>query len=728
MCHFKNVNSHFYARTAVALALLLASAGEAARGQDNAAPPIAKRESVEALEAKAAVPDRMANGPAIAGPTGTLSWFFLGPQPILNEYWSGNTNASGRVAQVVVDPTDPNTAYAATAGGGVWQTSDGGATWTPLTDQLSTLASGALAIDPSNPASLLYGTGEQNYSLDSDYGDGLFQSPDYGVTWTKIATRAQVGNYVARVGISSVTGVLHVCSDFGYLRSTDGGATWTQFRPGGWCNDLVRGAQTPSTWFAGFDGSGIYKSTDDGASWTRLAGGLPASGFQRINLGIADGNASVVYASLINPSGRLFGMYKTTNGGSSWSLLSATPNYVCTQGWYDNAVAVSPTDPNTVYAGGVFPYDVNCPGGVIKSTNGGASWTNVTSAGGTQVHPDQHSLTFGPDATLWVGCDGGVWKTTNSAASWINLNASLGTAQFYTVGIHSSDPNALIGGTQDNGSVQYQGSLGWPQIIGGDGGPVAWEWANPNLYYTTYTGMNPLYKWLSPITYQGDVTGPWRGERADWGNGPLVADQTLANTLLVGTYRVWQSTNSGGSWSLISPDLTGGGGGVLRALAVSPVDSNTVYSGSSDGRVFVTSNRGATWIPRSAGLPAGKTIPDIVADVNDPLTAYLCVAQATGGRLFQTTDGGISWQDLTGSLPAPVTPLSLTIDFNSGTFYLGTDFGVYSSADSGTTWTQQAINLPAVRVSQLRIDVTNGLIVAATHGRGMWEAVLGGGL
>lgn len=242
------------------------------------------------------------------------------------------------------------------------------------------------------------------------------------------------------------------------------------------------------------------------------------------------------------------------------------------------------------------------------------------------------------------------------------------------------------------------------------------------MYYTTNVNMSALYKWSRPIIYQGTVTGPWGGERADWANGPLVADPNLPNTLLVGTFRVWQSVNSGASWSAISPDLTGGFG-VLRALAVSPGDSNTIYSGSSSGSVYVTSDRGANWTLRTTGLPSA-TVTDIVADPLDPLTAYLCVDQASDGRLFQTSDGGLSWQDLTGSLPPGLRGMSLAVDFVNGVFYLGTDFGVYSTADQGVTWIQEGISLPSLPVYSVRIDTANGLIVAATHGRGMWSATL----
>ena len=184
---------------------------------------------------------------------------------------------------------------------------------------------------PANPSTVLYGTGEQHYSGAACTATACSARSTAG-TWTE--DWFENASWQLHCSRRYLDGVLHVCGDRGYVRSVDDGGTWTAIKPGGvaWCNDLVRSAQAPLTLFAAFYGNGIYKSIDDGQSWTELTGGLPASGFQRINLAIADSNADVVYASFINPSGSLAGMYKTVNGGNSWSLLSSTPNYVCTQG------------------------------------------------------------------------------------------------------------------------------------------------------------------------------------------------------------------------------------------------------------------------------------------------------------------------------------------------------------------------------------------------------------
>ena len=650
-----------------------------------------------------------------------LSWSFLGPQPILNEYWSGDDDASGRISAIIVHPTDPDLLYLAGAQGGVWKSIDNGVNWTPLTDQLSSLASGALAFDPFDTDIIYYATGEQHYSGDCFYGDGLFKTTDGGMSWTKIALRSSVGSYIARILVKPTdSNILHLASELGYLRSTDGGSSWTLEIGTDDCNDIVLSPGAPTTLFAGIRSDGVYKSTDDGATWDSLTNGLPSSGFQRINLAISFSDTNTVYASFVSNSGSLYGMYKTTDGGANWSNLPNTPNYLCSQGWYDNCVIVDPTDPDICYAGGVHP--AYCPAGLIKTTNGGNSWTDITDppGPGPQLHPDQHILAFGPDMALWVGNDGGIWKTTDGGQSWINRNNTLGITQFYTVGLHPTSDTFLLGGTQDNGTARYEGNLGWPQVSGGDGGPCPVEWDSPNIYYTTYVALNPVWKWDNGV-YQGDVTGPWSGEWADWANGPLVTDPNQANTILAGTYHVWRTTNSGGSWDSLSGDLTGGG--VLRSIAVAQGSSDILFTGSSSGRVYVTTNGGTNWNLRNSGLPT-TAIPDVYIDPLDWQTAYLCADVSFGGRVFKTTNAGVNWTNITGDLPTGLRGMSFTVNFATTppSLYLGTDYGVYSSINDGVNWVKEGNNLPNLAIYEMGYDGVNNFLVAATHGRGMWRA------
>jgi len=687
-----------------------------------------RRVTVEDLEASAAAAiERAPLGPiqVTAAPPG-LDWIELGPHPIQGEYWSGNANGAGRVSAIAVDPRDGDVAYLAAAGGGVWKTIDGGVNWTPLADELSSLASGALAIDPINPEVVYYGTGEQHYSSDSFYGDGVFRSNDGGATWSKIATRTTAGSYIARMAVHPrLSNILYVASSRGFLRSVDGGGNWvlTLSVSGQWCNDLVIDPEEPDAVYAAMYSRGIYKSSDAGATWTLLAGGLPTSGFQRINLAIAPTEGKRLYASYVSPSGSLFAFFRTLDGGATWQQMATTPNYLGGQGWYDNTVVVHPTNPNVLYAGGVFPYGGGYYG-VVTSTNGGFTWSDVTyGLDGSQVHPDQQILTFGPDATLWLGNDGGVWKTNDAGATWINCNATLGITQFYTVAHHPSDPTWLVGGTQDNGTVRFAGVDAWPQVIGGDGGPAAFRTGLPDIFYTTYVFLDPTYSWNTSGSYLGEVTGPWgaANDRADWCQGPLVSHPTQAATTFAGTYRVWRTTNGAASWSAISSDLTGGSGS-LRSISIAPGVANTIYTSTSNGRVHYTTDA-LTWTLRSTGLPT-VPLPDIILEPTKPENAWVIADRTTGTRVFATTTAGVSWTSVTGDFPSGLRPLALAVDFRTAParLHVGTDYGVYTSTNGGTHWIKSSNDLPNAAVFDLALDATSNALIAATHGRGMFRA------
>ena len=349
--------------------------------------------------------------------TSALTWTFIGPQPVTGEYWSGNANASGRICCVLPHPTDPNVIYVAAAQGGVWKSVNGGGTWTPLHGS-ALVALVRLAGIRSRQRQRRLLRHRRAALRDRQLLRGRpVQDVRRRRHVDQDRVKASVGGFIARVLVDPANSSrLFVASDLGIVRSIDGGTTWSIVWSGGsdaWGNDLVFDPSNSAVLYAAIYGVGVVKSTDGGDHWTVLAGGLPAAGtFQRVNLAIAPSNALVLYVSFVDPNQNLLGMYRTTNGGSSWTKKASTPDYLVGQGFYDNTLAVSPSDPNVCYAGGVFPYS-GSDAGIIKTTNGGSSWTDVTiGSDGSQVHPDQHSLAFGPGGVLWVGCDGGVWKTT----------------------------------------------------------------------------------------------------------------------------------------------------------------------------------------------------------------------------------------------------------------------------------------------------------------------------
>jgi photosystem II stability/assembly factor-like uncharacterized protein len=637
-----------------------------------------------------------------------LNWAYLGPQPMHNQFG----DFAGRICDIATHPTQPGTAYIAAAQGGVWRTKDFGQTWTPLTDHLPSLASGAIAVVKNAPNRIYYITGEQHYSIDGFFGDGLFMSADSGASWSKVASASTVGEYCSRVIVRGGTpDTIYVASNFGVARSTNGGTSWVMVLslPNSSCNQLLIDPSNSQRLYAFMSDQGIYKTINRGVTWTKLAGGLPTTGFGTGTMAISESNPSVLIASFSNTSSALLGIWKTTDAGVTWTTKPA-PNYLGGQGPYDNAITIDPGNPNVWIAGGQQdPL-------LMRTVDSGDSWQSLSG----NLHADVHALAWGTDHRLWMGCDGGMWSSPDLGDNWTNLNATLGTIQFYSAAVHPFDPNRALGGTQDDGSMRFDGAPTWVQRGGNDGSACAFEWDSPNIYYTATQAASDIDKY-DEDTYLGNVVGPWGSDRRDWGTPPFVTDPNRINTLYMGTQRVWRTTNSATSWSPISGDLTNGSG-VLRAICVTP--QGFIYTASNDGAVHFSAD-GFTWFRRDATLPQGAFVA-MAVDPFDYHRAYLARQQASGQRLFRTLDGGVTWSDITGTLPAGTWALSLAVDFRPvpRRIYLGTYYGVYSSEDEGATWRKEDQGLPNLAVYQLVLDPVNDYLYAATHGRGMWRAAV----
>jgi photosystem II stability/assembly factor-like uncharacterized protein len=657
-------------------------------------------------------PEHMQNPSPADGPG---VWAPLGPRPIANEYWSGNANASGRVVSVAVHPTNTATVYIGSASGGVWKTTDSGMNWAPITDELSTLNHGSIAIDPSNPDTIYAGTGE--YTTSSG-GDGLFRSLDAGATWSRIGTATQVGSNCSKVAVDPADSQrIYVTGTAGFVRSTDGGNSWST-RLSGSCSDMVVNPAQPQTIFVARHGDGVYRSLDGGNTITELTSGLPLTGARRIVLAIAQSNPQVVYAAYANSGGGLLGLYKTTNGGDTWVRLNNTPNFPDPQAWYDMCIAVDPANENIVYAGGVFP--TYAEAGIIRTTDGGNSWSDITIAGGTQVHPDIQTLTVAGN-TLWVGCDGGVWKTTSPGVSWTNCNATLTLTQNYQIALNPNNPAQIIGGTQDNGTVQRMSSDTWPQIFTGDGGYAAYDPTLTTRRYVTYVYLS-IYRLSSGPA--ANISGPWGSDAREF-ISPMVMDPGSPTTLVAGSNRVWRTANASGTptWTALSTTSVAAGAS-LTSVAVAPGAPNTIYAGGSNGRIGVTTT-GTTWLDRSGGLSSAE-VSDFCIDPLNPGTCYVSFAAASGTRIARTDNHGQNWTNLTGTLPSGARAKALAVDwrFNPPMLYVGTGSGVYVSNNHGATWVKDGADLPNVNIGDLQIDRTHNTLSAGTYGRGLWRMIL----
>jgi hypothetical protein len=467
--------------------------------------------------------------------------------------------------------------------------------------------------------------------------------------------------------------------------------------------------------------NGVYKSTDGGASWTKLGGGLPASNVGRISLATTAADSQKVYASIVynaSSSGggaSTLGVYRSDDGGANWS--SYYPGSIhSSYGWYLNTIAVSPTNADVAFTGGLY---------LQRTTNGGSTWTDVQ---GSQ-HVDFHALAFDASGRVLAGNDGGFYRSTNLGSSWTIKNEGLGIIQFYAgLSLNPNNQYILYGGTQDNGTLKRTGpdKDDWEGIFGGDGGWTGVKPGSASTVFCEYQGSGTLYR----STNSGGSFS-YAGSGINSGDPncflcPYDFSPANPNHMLYATNRFYKSTNGGTAWSSISSDLTSGGGAAVRSFAIAPSDADVVYAGTNDGGVLVSFNGGSSWNQRLMNVPGWpRVMRQIAVDPNDPATAYLAVGFFGEDQILKTDDYGVTWDSIDGDLPdIPVNTVALDSRFMPTVIYIGTDCGVYRSADDGATWVKAGEGLPNCAVVDLKVDTANDRLLAATQGRGLWESEL----
>ncbi len=727
-------------------------------------------------------------------------WTLIGPQPTSNSLLNLPYNpVSGRVTALAVDPANPDIVYLGAAEGGVWGTTDGGATWTPLTDNQPSLAVGSIAVDPTTCTStgcgtIYVGTGEENFNADAYFGAGVLKSTDGGSTWTQIASpfvgpfgsdQSQGGAYIGSMAVSPTNSQdILAAANFngpptpnpasGVYLSINGGSSWTLVEGGLPATQVFFDPTNGSVAYAAFYSAGVYESANGGLTWSADNGTgtnlLPVTtstlSTGRYALAIDPKNTTTLYAGVAASDGSLVGFFKTVDGGTDWIPIwtptannnptfpssycdpAAAPAGQCD---YDNVVAVDPVNEN-VFVAGSFEGAPPGTAPIWESSDGGSTWSDLdpppTTSGVQAVHPDMHAIAFAADGSkMYVGSDGGVWSSTDfstsTPATWTDLNATLALTQFYPgMSILPYDASDAVGGTQDNGTQAYNGQQEWTSIPRcGDGG-----WTNlvgeaePSILYWSCIWTQHVWRFdfpSGPLAQIDTQINP--NDRADF-VPPFVLDPSTSQTLYFGTYQIYQSMDGGNTWNVISPDLTGGSTtDFATTIAVAPSDSNTVYAGTSNGQVWVTTNAtagiGSTWTPIAASPLPDRWVTQIAVDPKTPTTAYVTYSGFSGftdnvGHVFETTDGGASWTDISGNLPnIPVNDIVVDPDI-AGTLYVATDIGVLttSNAGPGDTWTPINAGLPNVAVLSLKLNEASRILRAGTHGRSAWDLFVPGNL
>ncbi len=626
------------------------------------------------------------------------NWTLIGPTNVVPS--GGN---AGRLTFVRFDPTNQNTIYVGSPGGGLWKSTDGGATWSTNTDQLSqVIGCSDIAIDPTNTNIMYLATG------DGDAGDtysvGVLKSIDGGTTWNPTGLSYYMANYrqISKILIDPTnTSTLLVATSAGVYRSTDAGATFTQTQTGGF-KDMEFKPNDPNTVYV--CGTEFYKSTNNGQTFTKITSGLPVStNVSRMAIAVSPSNDSYVYmiVGLPAPNYGTEGFYKSTNSGTSFTKPS-TPA-LGTQQWYDLAIAVSPTNADEVILGGQTDF--------LRSTNGGVAW----SQNGGNTHVDYHDIVFTSANTYYIVSDGGIFKTTNSGAGWTDLSDGLQISQMYGFGQSTTNADLLIQGWQDNGTNRYNAS-GWQRILGGDGMLCFIDWNNDqNMWAEYYNGA------LQRSTNGGSSFSSAIGninEAGAWVT-PWIQDPVNAGTIYTGFVNVWKSTNGGGAWTKLS-NFTNTS--TCTNLAVSPADNQVIWA-AKPGGLYKSSDGGATWTTITS-IPNGN-ITFIACSNTDANKAWVTFSGFTNtSKVFQTSDQGVSWVNLSGSIPnIPVNCITYVNNSNDG-LYIGTDVGVFYKDASLSVWQPFFLGLPNVTVTQLSIFYPTGKIRASTYGRGLWESDL----
>ncbi|MEP7344992.1 MAG: choice-of-anchor D domain-containing protein [Gemmatimonadaceae bacterium] len=708
--------------------------------------------------------------------TGTV-WTAIGPSPMSQ----GGRQDNGLTSAIAINPNDGNVIYQGTAGGGVWRTRDGGATWTPIFDRQISLGvgePGAIAIDPNDTSIIYVGTSSR---VTPQAQAGLYKSIDGGASCVRVGSGYPSGNVgnATQFVTQSINVIivdpansqrLYLSSANGVFRSTDGGQNWTQgVGSNGDARSLVLDASSPAAariLYAGITNVGVLRSNDGGQNWAPIlgaatpqvvaaVGGTPGAGFSKVVVDLAPptsppnaGGVQVIYVALSGQNGAPdpVGLFLSTDQGVNWTQRGAAGIPGSTQGGYSFHMAVDPASPgdganDTVYVGCV---------GQGRSTDSGANFTALAG-----MHPDTHAWTFfrqpvPTPSVVYCGNDGGLFRSTDGGTTWVALNSGgLQTGLFYNITVKpDAAASVTLGALQDNGAQTTSGaaSPGWNSPQGGDGWDVAYDGGTANRVYAT-SGFWPapctrvFFSTADGTDFPGGVPSaqditPW-GTATDAGCylSAVTTDPSAAGIVYAsGNQNLWQSRDGGTTWRNIGPFAIPAGSFVSAIAAVSPTNGNNVVVVNGP-QVFLSTNA----LAATVGAPNGVTFANITRalpnrnvlraafDPNDPTVIYAVLGGFNGGpgqtgHVFRTTVGGTAWQDISPLLDVPFGGLALDGADTPTSIYVGTDLGVLRSVDTGTTWTiLDDIHFPRAPVTDLVLSRQGGVLRAATYGRGVFE-------
>lgn len=668
------------------------------------------------------------------------SWSSMGPNT------SGNIVGIGRINCIAFHPTNASTFWVGTPAGGLWKTTNGGSSWTTSTDHLPVLGVSGIAIHPTTPNTMYIATGDGDAAISlSAFGQqlagdtksiGLLKSTNGGITWANVLSAEQwEGVLMRKVLIDpAYPEYVYVATNLGVFQSPDGGATWSNIL-GGYFMDLeFNPGNSDIVYAASYDPAGnaqVFMSTNYGQTWSQRTN---LSGVNRIDIAVCPASPNSVDILCSDAStNAMHSMQYSTDAGVNWSpywiggagynLLGwygdASDN--SGQGNYDLTLAIDPANYNNIYVGGVNLWRTGDGGNSWSPSN---MWTDNAGynppPGTPVVHADKHHVLFHPllANTMYDCNDGGVFKSTNGGTTWTNLTNGIVNSQMYNISCAQTDPDVVLAGLQDNGSIAFdQGS--WQLLSGGDGMMCHIDPTNLNYLYTSYS---------NGVLYRIDVAGssvttisdnlPGGQQPGEWVT-PYQLDPNNPAVIFAGYAGLYRSANRGDAWTLLSTPVPGV---TMNYLAVAPTNSNTIYVGYLDG-ILRSTNGGTSWTDITGNLPTGSVyISGIQVDPTDANGVLVTLSgYSAANKVFVSTNGGTTWGNATAS-GLPNLPVNCAeLDPSTGDAYLGTDAGVFVWDTQTNSWVEDNLGLPNVVITDLDLHHSAGKLRAGTFGRGLWE-------
>ena len=656
----------------------------------------------------------------------------------------GPANIGARINTIKVDPSNPNNIYIGYSGGGLWKTTDGGASWFPVFDEQPFLSIGDIQLDPQNSNIVYAGTGDPNISGYPFIGDGLWKSTNGGNSWqniglqeTRIISKVIVHPQNAPTIFVATMGLpFERNDDRGLYKTTNGGQNWEKVLFIGQETgiiDMVMSPNDPNTLYAAAwdrirnnqesivfgNNARIWKTTDGGANWTMLEGGLPMEENSRIGLAIDPQNGNHVLATYAGTNLSFNGLYATLDGGVNWAEmpLNVNSNFQSNFAWYFGKIHINPFNNQDIWINGVR---------TVRSIDGGANWASNVTQMSPGTHVDHHDVAFISENVMLLATDGGLYRSNDGGTNW-NKAEYIPTTQFYRVAANPHLPEWYFGGAQDNGTVagNATGITDWLHLYGGDGFQPAFHPDNPDIIYYEWQDGNIVCSTDGGSFFEDGAQGIDPDDRRNW-DMQYMFSRHDPSIMYTGTYRVYKGVGHPSQWAPISPDLTDGNifGAryhTITTLDESPLDPDLLYVGTTDGNVWQGNPSTSNWENITAGLPeryvssvkASPTFPDHVFVSH---TGYK--SNDFQPLLHRSDDLGQTWTAISGDLPQlAINDIIVLPGHQDSVIFVATDGGVYGTINSGQHWERLGSGMPIVPVYDLDFNFAQHTLFAGSHAR-----------